>query len=61
MSGQWADIGVEFIYNGAIYMLGYMTASGTLTNPTPTAWVVGVLTGLVGAANHYRALKKVPQ
>lgn len=54
------DLLVEFFFTGATYMLGYMTASGQLANPTPTAWLVGALTGLVGAANQYRALKKAP-
>lgn len=54
------DLFVEFIFTGATFMLGFMTAAGQLVNPTPTAWLVGALTGLVGAANQYRALKKAP-
>ena len=54
----WLDVVTEFVYNGAVYMLGYMTATGTLAQPTTTAWIVGILTGVVGAANHMRALRK---
>ncbi len=54
------DLLVEFVFTGATFMLGFMQASGGLVNPTPTAWLVGALTGLVGAANQYRALQKAP-
>lgn len=56
--GTYIDIATEFVFNGCNFMLGTMVANGTITNPSKTAWVVAVLTGLVGAANHVRALRR---
>ena len=61
MTGSdWIDAGVEFIWNGVNFMLGYTVANGQIITPTKSAWLVGVLTGLAGAVNHIRALRKKP-
>lgn len=56
--GTYVDIVTEFIFNGANFLLGYMVAQGQIVNLTKNAIIVGTLTGLVGAANHIRALRK---
>ena len=58
--GTYVDLVTEFIFNGANFLLGYMVSQGQLVNLTTGAWTVAVLTGLVGAANHLRALRKRP-
>ncbi len=57
-AGFWFDLMTEFIFNGANFMLGYMIAQGQIITPAKGAWTVAILTGLVGAANHVRALRK---
>lgn len=56
--GTYVDILTEFVFNGCTFLLGYMVANGQLINATRNAWLVAGLTGLVGAANHIRALRK---
>ena len=56
--GAIIDALTEFIYNGANFMLGYMVSAGGLVAPSRNAWIVAGLTGLLGAANHLRALRK---
>ena len=56
--GTIVDSLTEFVFNGANFMLGYMVSAGGLVAPTRSAWTVAVLTGLLGAANHLRALRK---
>lgn len=56
--GTYVDIVTEFIFNGSTFMLGYMVSQGQIITPSRNAWVVAALTGLVGAANHIRALRK---
>lgn len=59
--GTYIDIVTEFIFNGANFLLGWMIATnGQITALTKNAVIVGVLTGLIGAANHIRALRKAP-
>lgn len=56
--GTYVDIVTEFVFNGCNFMLGYMVAQGQIINASKGAWLVAGLTGLVGAANHLRALRK---
>ncbi len=56
--GFYLDIATEFIFNGANFLLGYMIAQGQIVALSKTAIIAGILTGLVGAANHVRALRK---
>ena len=56
--GFYFDVATEFIFNGANFLLGYMVAQGQIVALTKNAIIVGVLTGLIGAANHIRALRK---
>src|SRR3972149_12074093 len=56
--GTYIDIVTEFVFNGCNFMLGYMVAQGQIINASKGAWLVAGLTGLVGAANHLRALRK---
>ena len=56
--GFYVDLLTEFIFNGSNFLLGYMVANGQILQPSKGAWTVAVLTGLVGAANHVRALRK---
>jgi len=56
--GTYVDILTEFVFNGGTFLLGYMVANGQIVNASANAWIVAGLTGLVGAANHIRALRK---
>lgn len=56
--GFYFDLITEFVFNGCNFMLGYMVAQGQILQPSKGAWTVALLTGLVGAANHVRALRK---
>jgi hypothetical protein len=58
MRGNWLDLSVEFLYNGANTLVGYMTAKQVLEMPTEAAWLVAGLMGIIGLANHVRALRK---
>ena len=57
-TGFWLDVATEFIFTASTTMLGYMTAAQALTLPSQAGWVAAILAGLVGAANHVRALRK---
>ena len=52
------DLGSEFVYTAATLLSGYMAAHGALVMPSGAAWLAAGIAGLLGAANHLRALRK---
>ena len=54
----WFDLGTEFLYNAATSLSSYMLGAKVLGLPEPAAWLVAALAGVIGGANHVRALRK---
>jgi hypothetical protein len=52
------DLLIEFIYNGATSLSGYMLGAKVLGLPEPAAILLAALMGFIGMANHWRALRK---
>lgn len=63
----YVDILTEFIFNGCNSLMGGMVVNGQAPgqgqalNFTKTSLIVAVIAGLIGAANHVRALRKQPR
>jgi hypothetical protein len=58
----WIDVITEFFFNGANFTVGYMVATGqmgAITTPSGVVWLAAGLAGVIGSANHIRALRKV--
>ncbi len=60
MGNTYADAAVDGIKDAATVLLGYMVANGGPVMPSTAALVVALVTGVVGFANHLRALRKQP-
>ena len=56
--GFWIDLLFEFIYNATNSAISYMVGSNILQLPGPASWTLAIPFGLLGMANHYRALRK---
>jgi hypothetical protein len=57
---RWAEFLIEFSYNGAMTLSGYMLGAKALAIPDTPAWILAGLAGLIGVGNHVRALRKSP-
>jgi hypothetical protein len=55
---QYIDAVIDGLYTAGTTLLGYMVASGGAIMPTKAALMVAAVTGLVGAANQLRGLRK---
>ena len=54
----WCDVITEFSYNAGQGLLGYMIGAGVLSMPTKAGWLAAGITGIIGTANHLRAMRK---
>lgn len=58
--GSLIDAVVDGLYTAGTTLLGYMVAQGQPTVPSRGALLLALVTGVVGAANQLRALRKTP-
>lgn len=58
--GFWLDLVTEFAWNAANTLVGYITAAKILELPPMAGFVVAGCMGVIGTANHLRALRKNP-
>ena len=56
----YVDAVIDGLYTAGTTLLGYMVASGGAIMPTKAGILVALVTGLVGAANQLRGLRKAP-
>ena len=54
----YIDALVDGFYTAGTTLLGYMVANGGAVMPTKAALLVALVTGVIGAANQLRGLRK---
>lgn len=55
---RWIDATIDGVYSAATTMLGYMIGTGGPVIPSKAAIAVCIVTGVLGAMNHLRGLRK---
>lgn len=59
--GDWVDAGIDGVYSAGTTLLGYMMGTGGPAIPSKAAILVAIVTGVIGAANQLRGLRKQPR
>lgn len=54
----YVDAIIDGVYSAATTLLGYMVGAGGAVVPSKAAVLVALVTGVLGAANQLRALRK---